>query len=443
MRPRRREAESAVSSSGSTGVPLSSRSVISASPVGRDPHDVSAVGRGHLRQCRAAQRARNPAQIDTERDVTLRHGHATEDRSSTHAAVAPGNPNFPASTGGNGVVHSTPPTGRRDTPRPVRAIAIGNGMMTIDMDHSAPQRRSAGSPVSAPRIDGPPRGTRQRPAPVQFAAPRRLAAGVLAGALTMLVVALLDTVTGAQVPVLGSFASLPSPAGQPEVVELAAPPATPGTCLNWTRADASDTHAVDCTQAHLFEQAGTVLLADQTELPDDGRWRQLVRERCDPVVKQYLGGRFDPDGRFRIGALKPSPAKWTQGDRELRCGLQSASRSGALYPMAGKAVEQDQSAVHAPGTCLGIDGRTIGDPVDCAGPHAVEAVGVVDLAKKFDAEVRHASSRPSTRRTSSCRPSARRSPPRTRAATTSSARRSSPSTGTTSPRTPGRRAPAG
>ena len=127
-----------------------------------------------------------------------------------------------------------------------------------------------------------------------------------------------------------------------------------------------------------------MLLADQKDLPDDGRWRQLVRERCDPVVKQYLSGRFDPDGRFRIGALKPSPAKWAQGDRELRCGLQSASRSGALYPMAGKAVEQDQAAVHAPGTCLGIDGRTIGDPVDCTGPHAVEAVGVVDLGKKFD-----------------------------------------------------------
>ena len=127
-----------------------------------------------------------------------------------------------------------------------------------------------------------------------------------------------------------------------------------------------------------------MLLADQKDLPDDGRWRQLVRERCDPVVKHYLGGRFDPDGRYRIGALKPSPAKWAQGDRELRCGLQSASRSGALYPMAGKAVEQDQAAVHAPGTCLGIDGRTIGDPVDCGGPHAVEAVGVVDLGKKFD-----------------------------------------------------------
>jgi hypothetical protein len=39
--------------------------------------------------------------------------------------------------------------------------------------------------------------------------------------------------------------------------------------------------------------------------------------------------------------------------------------------------------VHGPGTCLAIDGRTIGDPVDCAGPHAVETVGIVDLAGKF------------------------------------------------------------
>jgi hypothetical protein len=199
----------------------------------------------------------------------------------------------------------------------------------------------------------------------------------------MFVVALLDTVTGAHVPVLGSFAALPVPAGQEDVV-MAPPPATPGICLTWSHADASDTRVVDCGQTHLFEQAGTVQLSDQTELPDDSRWRQLVRERCDPVVRDYLGGRFDPDGRYRIGALKPSPTKWGQGDRELRCGLQSASRSGALYPMAGKAVEQDQAAVHDPGTCLAIDGRTIGDPVDCAGSHAVETVGVVDLAGKFD-----------------------------------------------------------
>jgi hypothetical protein len=280
-------------------------------------------------------------------------------------------------------------------------------MMTVDMDlRTAPPRRSAGSAVLDPRFDGPLRGSRphttrrstppstQRPArhpsprrdeaARRGLAPRRLGAGVLAGALTMFVVALLDTVTGAQVPVLGSFAALPAPAGQEEIVEVAPPPATPGTCLTWTRADASDTTVVDCGQTHLFEQAGTVQLTDQKELPDDSRWRQLVRERCDPVVRDYLGGRFDPDGRYRVGALKPSAAKWSQGDRELRCGLQSASRSGALYPMAGKAAEQDQAAVHAPGTCLAIDGRTIGDPVDCGGAHAVEAVGVVDLGAEFD-----------------------------------------------------------
>ena len=273
-------------------------------------------------------------------------------------------------------------------------------MMTVDMAiRSAPPRRSAGSavldrPVAvAPRGSRPPSGRRPappRPRPtassVLRTAPvsRRLGAGVLVGALTMFVVAMLDTVTGAQVPVLGTFAALPAPAGQQEVVEVAPPPATPGTCLSWTHADASDTRVVDCRQTHLFEQAGTVQLTDQKNLPDDGQWRQLVRERCDPVVRDYLGGKFDPDGRYRVGALKPSPAKWSQGDRELRCGLQSASRSGALYPLAGKAVDQDQSAVHDPGTCLGIDGRTIGDPVDCATPHAVEAVGIVDLSKKFD-----------------------------------------------------------
>lgn len=289
-------------------------------------------------------------------------------------------------------------------------------MMTPDMDlRTAPPRRSAGTAVVDPRLDGAFRGSSSRstsrpaprsapgpagrptvrptsapPAPEASgaarrpAAPRRLAVGVLAGALTMFVVALFDTVTGAQVPVLGSFAALPVPVGQEEAVEAAPPPATPGTCLAWTNADASDTRVVDCGQTHLFEQAGTVQLGDRKELPDDSGWRQLVRERCDPVVRAYLGGRFDPDGRYRVGALKPSPAKWSAGDRELRCGLQSASRSGALYPMTGKAADQDQAAVHDAGTCLAIDGRTIGDPVDCTKSHAVETVGVVDLAAKFD-----------------------------------------------------------
>jgi hypothetical protein len=253
--------------------------------------------------------------------------------------------------------------------------------MSIDMDlRTAPPRRSAGTAVlDPPRPDGPADGSRVRSTRARSTVPRRLAAGVLVGALTMFVVALLDAVAGAEVPVLGSLAALPAA----QAVAVAPPPAAPGTCLSWIREDASDTHAVDCGQTHLFEQAATVQLTGQTALPDDERWRQLVRERCEPAVHDYLGGRFDPDGRYRIGALKPSPTKWAQGDRELRCGLQSSSRSGALYPLTGRAAEQDQSAVHEAGTCLAIDGRTIGDPVNCAGAHAVEAVGVVDLGAKF------------------------------------------------------------
>lgn len=207
--------------------------------------------------------------------------------------------------------------------------------------------------------------------------------GVLIGALTMFGVATLDTFAGATVPVLGTLASLPAPAGSRNTVEVPAPPATPGTCLNWSRPDAADAAVVDCGTPHLFEQAGSVTLVDQPTLPDDKQWRQLVNERCNPVVLTYLGGKFDPEGKLRVGALKPSPAKWAEGDRELRCGIQSSSHTGALYPLAGKAAESDQAAVHQPGTCLAIDGRTVGDPVDCAGPHAVETVGIVDVSARF------------------------------------------------------------
>lgn len=249
--------------------------------------------------------------------------------------------------------------------------------------------------LTAPRPDSPrtsPRRARSRAAappprrPERDRSPhawRRVVYGLLVGAVTMFGVATLDSFAGAQVPVLGTFAALPGPGSAPAVVEVPAPPSKPGTCLNWTRADAADAAVVDCRQSHLFEQAGSVTLTDQPALPDDQQWRQLVKERCTPIVTKYLGGRFDPDGRYRIGALKPSAAKWAQGDRELRCGLQAASRSGAFYPMKGKVADTDQSAVQPAGTCLAIDGRSVGDPVPCSGPHAVETVGIVDLAPKF------------------------------------------------------------
>lgn len=257
-------------------------------------------------------------------------------------------------------------------------------MMTADMDQPTPPPGGEVGATAAPPPSGrpgkPPNRTPST-GPV-----RRVVTGIVVGSLTMFGVATLDTFAGATVPVLGSIAEAPDEPAEPEVVELPPPPSTPGTCLNWTRADAADTDVVDCDEPHLFEQAGSVLLLDQTAVPDDDSWRQLVDERCTPVVVEYLDGAFDPVGKFRVGALRPSPTKWEQGERELRCGLQSASRSGALYPITGRVADQDQSNVHEPGTCLAIDGRTIGDPIDCDEPHAVEAVGIVDLSEEFAEE---------------------------------------------------------
>lgn len=256
-------------------------------------------------------------------------------------------------------------------------------MMTTDMDRLAPPLGGHVGTAVAPPPAGPPDADPRPPRRPTDGPVRRIATGVLVGALTMFGVATIDAFGGTTVPVLGSFAALPEGPAAPEVVELPPPPSTPGTCLNWTRPDAADTAVVPCAEPHLFEQAGSVAVADQAVFPDDNTWRRLVGERCEPLVVEYLDGKLDPDGRFRVGALKPSAAKWEAGDRELRCGLQSASRSGALYPITGKVAEQDQASVFEAGTCLGIDGRTIGDPVDCAGVHAVESVGIIDLSQKF------------------------------------------------------------
>ncbi|WP_165922309.1 septum formation family protein [Pseudonocardia endophytica] len=211
---------------------------------------------------------------------------------------------------------------------------------------------------------------------------RRIGVGVLVGAFLMLVVATVDSFAGTGMPVLGSNVTGGGKA------EAAAPPAPPppdtaGTCLNWTRDDAADTATVDCARPHLFEQAGSVKLADQPAFPNDAAWQKLVSDRCTPAVTNYLKGKFDPDGKFRVGALKPSQQRWDGGDKAMRCGLQTASRSGEMLPITGTVASQDQSAIVAPGTCLGINGRTVGDPTDCAQPHAVEAVGVIDLGQQF------------------------------------------------------------
>ncbi|MGH4020236.1 MAG: septum formation family protein [Pseudonocardiaceae bacterium] len=211
---------------------------------------------------------------------------------------------------------------------------------------------------------------------------RRIAAGAMLGALAAL---LIVTIAGGS-----SGSNLLAGAGVGDGADTTITPpfeAPAGACLTWKRPDASDAQRVECAQPHLFEVTGTVDLANQVgrraAFPADEVWRQLVAERCTPLSARFLAGRFDPFGWFSVGAIKPSAASWGDGDRVLRCGLQVVGRTGALYPTVGAAATHDQSDVHEPATCLGIDGTGVGDPVDCAQPHAVEVVGVVDLRQAF------------------------------------------------------------
>lgn len=206
---------------------------------------------------------------------------------------------------------------------------------------------------------------------------QRLAAGTVLGALAALVAV---GVPLGDAPLLPAISSLAAP-DAPQPLRAAV-----NSCLTWQRPDASDAKTVSCTDPHLFEVTGTLDLEDvgaQEPFPDQVRWQELVAQRCTASTTQALAERFDPFGRYTVGAIKPSEAGWLRGDRTLRCGVQTAGRTGTLFPTTGNILTQDQSDVHPPGTCLGNDGKAVADPVDCAGPHAIETVGVVNLKDAF------------------------------------------------------------
>lgn len=217
--------------------------------------------------------------------------------------------------------------------------------------------------------------------------------GVLAGALVMLLAASAFAATGNGLGFLGlagsSGDSSPgvlsgsSTGPEAERPQLAT---APGTCLTWKRSDGSDVGQVDCAQSHLFETAGPVN-ATQPEgapFPDDAAWQKVVADQCGPLAQRYLGKPLDPTGRYKVGALKPTAAAWGEGDRTVRCGLQAPARNGALFSSTGKVADADQAVVFAPGTCLGLSGKDVSDPVSsCAKTHAAEVAGTVDLGKKF------------------------------------------------------------
>ncbi|MBQ0928747.1 septum formation family protein [Saccharopolyspora endophytica] len=162
-----------------------------------------------------------------------------------------------------------------------------------------------------------------------------------------------------------------------------------GECLNWTEPDAADIRKVTCAEPHLFEVTGPYDLKEfgpTAPFPSTQQWQDVKQQRCIEVSDQYLGGKFDKEGRFTVGAFTPSQEGWADGDRTLHCGLQQPGPSGKLFPITGEASKMDQSNVYPAGRCLGINGTQVWDPVDCGRPHAVELSAVINLAEQFQGD---------------------------------------------------------
>lgn len=163
--------------------------------------------------------------------------------------------------------------------------------------------------------------------------------------------------------------------------------ATAGTCVNWVKPDVSDIHVAPCAQPHLYEVTGVVNIADKyppgAPAPGVDEWRDLAMARCSDGAQQYLGKDLDPFGKFAVNALRPGNDEWSSGDRDMRCVLQWAAPGGALQPVTGNAANQSEAAVWEPGTCLSLMDKTVGNPIDCAQPHAYEIVATIDLKTHF------------------------------------------------------------
>ncbi|AZA10508.1 septum formation family protein [Corynebacterium gerontici] len=195
---------------------------------------------------------------------------------------------------------------------------------------------------------------------------------------------------------LGAYeaGSEPTPMKQVETKQAASfTTADVGACLTWTDKDGqvADFEQTDCASPHRFEVSSREDLATypaaefgpDAQRPDLTRQAQLREELCFNPTVAYLGGTYDPNGKYSIAPILPPQESWDAGDRTLLCGVQSTDDSGNVLSTTGKAAEQDQANVFEVGQCVATDAAGGAHAVDCKDPHQLEMTAVVDLAPVF------------------------------------------------------------
>lgn len=160
----------------------------------------------------------------------------------------------------------------------------------------------------------------------------------------------------------------------------------PGDCVTWRDDDPGQraTFIVPCHEEHRIEIAGKVKVPGDTYPADVEEWSGLIMGHCPPVVRAFIGGPIDPDGRYKVGGIYPSREGWNAGDHGLDCGVQSnmgpAGMSSATL-FTGKARADNQVFTPAIGSC---GNNLFRGEVPCDQPHDSEVVGHVDLTGRFE-----------------------------------------------------------
>lgn len=167
-----------------------------------------------------------------------------------------------------------------------------------------------------------------------------------------------------------------------------------GDCLNWNLTqDGSlgNFGRTNCTDNHRFEVTARLNLgyypdsqfATDAPSPDANQQAALRRSYCQDPTVNYLGGAYDPAGRYSISVILPPASAWNSGDRTMLCGLEVRDASGNTTQTQGTAKNQDQSRVAQEGQCVAVGANNSMSIVDCAMDHAFEVTKVVDTQQLF------------------------------------------------------------
>lgn len=167
-----------------------------------------------------------------------------------------------------------------------------------------------------------------------------------------------------------------------------------GSCLTWQVAEDGTISAfeqADCNGEHRFEVSlrqdlatyPTAEFGPEAPMPNQTRQAQLREELCGVGTLRYLGGKYDPNGRYSIAPILPPADAWQRGDRTMLCGLQETNRAGEPILTAGRVADQDQARVFEAGQCVAIDAANTLTAVPCADPHQLEITSQVSLAEVF------------------------------------------------------------